>query len=39
MTHSLSNTLPEGGLMTVRPFRGPYHSAPLAALFDGGNFR
>lgn len=36
MIHSLSNTLPEGGLMTVRPFRDPYHSASLAALVGGG---
>jgi magnesium chelatase family protein len=36
MIHSLSNTLPEGGLMTVRPFRDPHHSASLAALVGGG---
>ena len=36
MIHSLSNTPPEGGLMTVRPFRDPHHSASLAALVGGG---
>jgi predicted ATPase with chaperone activity len=36
MIHSLSNTLPEGGLMTLRPFRDPHHSASLAALVGGG---
>ncbi|MBO6782842.1 MAG: YifB family Mg chelatase-like AAA ATPase [Alphaproteobacteria bacterium] len=36
MIHSLSNTLPEGGLMTARPFRDPHHSASLAALVGGG---
>ena len=36
MIHSLSNTPPEGGLMTVRPFRNPHHSASLAALVGGG---
>lgn len=36
MIHSLSGTLPEGGLMTVRPFRDPHHSASLAALVGGG---
>jgi len=36
MIHSLSNTLPEGGLMTQRPFRDPHHSASLTALVGGG---
>jgi len=36
MIHSISGTLPEGGLMTERPFRDPHHSASLAALVGGG---
>lgn len=36
MIHSISGTLPEGGLMTARPFRDPHHSASLAALVGGG---
>ncbi len=36
MIHSISGTLPEGGLMTTRPFRDPHHSASLAALVGGG---
>ena len=36
MIHSVSGTLPEGGLMTERPFRDPHHSASLAALVGGG---
>ncbi len=36
MIHSLSGTLPEGGLMRARPFRDPHHSASQAALVGGG---
>lgn len=36
MIHSISGTLPEGGLLTARPFRDPHHSASLAALVGGG---
>ena len=36
MIHSLAGTLPEGGLMKVRPFRDPHHSASLPALIGGG---
>ncbi len=36
MIHSISGTMPEGGLMTARPFRDPHHSASLAALVGGG---
>ncbi|MEP4888137.1 MAG: YifB family Mg chelatase-like AAA ATPase [Alphaproteobacteria bacterium] len=36
MIHSISGALPEGGLMTERPFRDPHHSASLAALVGGG---
>ena len=36
MIHSISGTLPEGGLLTERPFRDPHHSASLAALVGGG---
>ena len=34
--HSLAGTLPEGGLVTDRPFRNPHHSASLPALVGGG---
>ena len=37
MVHSLSGTLPEGGLMRTRPFRDPHHSASMAALVGGGH--
>lgn len=37
MIHSLSGTLPEGGLMKVRPFRDPHHSASLPSLVGGGH--
>lgn len=37
MIHSLSGTLPEGGLATARPFRDPHHSASLPALVGGGH--
>ena len=36
MIHSLAGTLPEGGLVTTRPFRNPHHSASLPALVGGG---
>ncbi len=36
MIHSLAGTLPEGGLLTVRPFRDPHHSASMPALIGGG---
>jgi len=36
MIHSLAGTLPEGGLVTHRPFRNPHHSASLPALVGGG---
>jgi len=37
MIHSLSGTLPDGGLMRTRPFRDPHHSASMAALVGGGH--
>lgn len=37
LIHSLAGTLPEGGLMKMRPFRDPHHSASLPALIGGGN--
>lgn len=37
MIHSLSGTLPEGGLMKTRPYRDPHHSASLPALIGGGH--
>lgn len=37
MIHSLSGTLPEGGLMQTRPYRDPHHSASLPALVGGGH--
>lgn len=37
MVHSLSGTLPEGGLLQHRPFRDPHHSASLPALIGGGH--
>ena len=36
MIHSLAGTLPEGGLLTRRPYRDPHHSASLPALIGGG---
>lgn len=36
MIHSLSGTLPEEGLIRVRPFRDPHHSASLPAMVGGG---
>jgi magnesium chelatase family protein len=35
--HSLAGQLPEGGLITHRPFRDPHHSASLPALIGGGH--
>lgn len=37
MIHSLAGTLPEGGLLSHRPFRDPHHSASLPALIGGGH--
>lgn len=37
MIHSLAGTLPEGGLVTKRPFRDPHHSASLPSLVGGGS--
>ncbi len=37
MIHSLAGTLPEGGLVTKRPFRDPHHSASLPSLIGGGS--
>ena len=37
MIHSLSGTLPDGGLMKARPYRDPHHSASLPALIGGGH--
>lgn len=36
MIHSVSGTLPEGGLVRTRPFRDPHHSASLPAIVGGG---
>ncbi len=36
MIHSLAGTLPEGGLLRLRPYRDPHHSASLPALVGGG---
>jgi len=36
MIHSLAGTLPDGTLISRRPFRDPHHSASLAALVGGG---
>jgi magnesium chelatase family protein len=37
MIHSLSGTLPEGGLLSHRPYRDPHHSASIPALTGGGS--
>jgi len=34
--HSLSGTLPAGGLISKRPIRSPHHSASVAAIVGGG---
>ncbi len=34
--HSVSGMLPEGGLIRIRPFRQPHHSASMPALVGGG---
>lgn len=36
MVHSLAGTLPDGGLLTQRPYRDPHHSASQPALIGGG---
>ncbi|NBX66779.1 MAG: ATP-binding protein [Proteobacteria bacterium] len=36
MIHSLAGNLPEGGMVRVRPYRDPHHSASLPALVGGG---
>ena len=36
MLHSIAGQLPAGGLIQVRPFRDPHHSASMAALVGGG---
>lgn len=37
MIHSLAGTLPDGGLITTRPYRDPHHSASLPSLIGGGH--
>jgi magnesium chelatase family protein len=34
--HSIAGTLPNDGVMRVRPFRSPHHSASSASLIGGG---
>lgn len=36
MIHSVAGDVPEGGLVTQRPFRAPHHSASAVALSGGG---
>lgn len=36
IVHSLAGTLPDGGLLTQRPYRDPHHSASQPALIGGG---
>ena len=35
--HSLAGSLPEGGLVTRRPFQAPHHTASQVALVGGGH--
>lgn len=37
MIQSIAGTLPDGGLMSERPFRSPHHSASMPALIGGGH--
>jgi len=37
MIHSLSGSLPEGGLLSHRPFRDPHHSASAPSVVGGGS--
>lgn len=37
MIHSISGSLPDGGLMKQRPYRSPHHSASQPALIGGGH--
>ena len=36
MIHSLAGLLDEGGISRMRPFRGPHHTASMAAIVGGG---
>ncbi|MCX8515963.1 MAG: YifB family Mg chelatase-like AAA ATPase [Alphaproteobacteria bacterium] len=36
LIHSLAGSLPEGGIMTARPYRDPHHSASMPAVIGGG---
>lgn len=36
MIHSLAGLLDEGGISRERPFRGPHHTASMAAIIGGG---
>jgi len=36
MIHSLAGVLEEGGISRQRPFRGPHHTASMAAMVGGG---
>lgn len=36
MLHSLCGLVPESGLVTIRPYRAPHHSASLPAMVGGG---
>lgn len=37
MIHSLAGSLPEGGLLSHRPFRDPHHSASVPSIVGGGS--
>ena len=37
MIHSLAGSLPEGGLLSERPYRDPHHSASQPSLIGGGS--